>query len=724
MYLKTIQCVCVLVAAMCYSSAWADETTQATEQAKAGAEVAASQAPEANANADAGTDASATSTSSFSAMDTVIITATGFDTRQFEAPYATEVVGSKQLHERQYRTVPQALRDIPGVMIQETALGHGSPYIRGFTSFRNLFMIDGIRLNNSAFRPGPNQYWNTVDAQMIDSIEVVKGPSSVLFGSDAIGGTVNARTINPYAYGSEHGVAGRAAYRFSTAENSHAVRGEISGAYEDTFGVVAGGTYRNFADLQGGSDTGEQPGTGYAEWHNDIKLEYFVGDNARVIFASQMTRQNNVPRTHKTVDAVSFEGTTVGSDLKRELDQERQLTYIQFLATDIEGPVRELHASFSWHQQNEVRDRVRSNGNAEFQGFEVDTLGLFIHAKSETSIGDLVYGVDYYRDWVSSFSSRNAIQGPIADDATYDLLGIFVQNTIPVTSFFDLTVGGRITYAAVDAGKVDVNDVSRSIQESWWNFAGNARAAIYIDEQRHWNIFGGVSQGFRAPNLSDLTRDSDFGGGVEQPSPGLDPENYIMFETGVKTSYSNVAAQVSVFHYLIDDQIIRVPTGPGSLFNKVNAEDGFLQGIEAGGSWQALPELEIFGNATYMDGEVASFQSDGTAFDDYPSRLMPLTGQIGARYEPNNLPFWVEGIIRGAAEADRLSLRDISDTERIPPGGTPGYIVGSVRAAWELCESTTITVGVENITNEDYRIHGSGQNMPGINFVFGFETRF
>jgi len=86
---------------------------------------------------------------------------------------------------------------VPGVMVQKTGHGQGSPYIRGFTGFRTLLMIDGIRLNNAVFRDGPNQYWNTVDPFSIERLEVVKGPSSVLYGSDAIGGTVNVITRGP-----------------------------------------------------------------------------------------------------------------------------------------------------------------------------------------------------------------------------------------------------------------------------------------------------------------------------------------------------------------------------------------------------------------------------------------------------------------------------------------------------------------------------------------------
>ena len=91
-------------------------------------------------------------------------------------------------------SAPEALLESPGVMAQQTAHGQGSPFLRGFTGFRTLMLVDGIRLNNSTFRDGPNQYWSTVDALAVERLEVVKGPASVLYGSDAIGGTL---TMSP-----------------------------------------------------------------------------------------------------------------------------------------------------------------------------------------------------------------------------------------------------------------------------------------------------------------------------------------------------------------------------------------------------------------------------------------------------------------------------------------------------------------------------------------------
>src|SRR5687767_3004001 len=109
----------------------------------------------------------------------------------FDVPYATTVETSEDLRERRnVRNTPDALLRLPSTMVQKTGPGQSSPFLRGFTGYHDLFLIDGVRLNNSTFRAGPNQYWNTVDAYTIGRLEISRGPHSVLWGSDAVGGTV------------------------------------------------------------------------------------------------------------------------------------------------------------------------------------------------------------------------------------------------------------------------------------------------------------------------------------------------------------------------------------------------------------------------------------------------------------------------------------------------------------------------------------------------------
>ena len=122
------------------------------------------------------------------------VTGARHDQRIVDSPRQIVVLTADDIRRRNYRSTPDALADMMGVFVQETNDGGGSPIIRGLVGNQVLIMVDGIRLNNSSFRLGPNQYFNTIDLNQIERIEVVRGAGSVLYGSDALGGVVNIIT--------------------------------------------------------------------------------------------------------------------------------------------------------------------------------------------------------------------------------------------------------------------------------------------------------------------------------------------------------------------------------------------------------------------------------------------------------------------------------------------------------------------------------------------------
>ncbi len=661
----------------------------------------------------------------------ILVTPSRTNETKFNSPYTATSVDQNDQLENQYRTTPQVLRDIPGVMLQETSPGQGSPYIRGFTGFRNLFLIDGVRLNNSVFREGPNQYWNTVDAFSIQKFEVIKGPSSVLWGSDAIGGTVNALTINPYAYGEMDGWAGHSHLRLASAEESVMVRQDISVAIDDFTGLVFGASYKDIGEIIGGDTIGTQPHTGYDEYDVDFKAERFLDDDLRLVLAHQQAHLNNVPRTHATVYAKSFDGTTVGSDRKRELDQDRDLTYLQIHGENRGGDIDAFHANVSWHQQDEMRDRITGGGSRRFEGFEVGTFGLWAQAETQYEQGRWTYGFEYYHDQISSSSTNNPIQGPVGDDATYDLFGIYTENENRLTELDRIILGVRYNYAHADINRIadPTGPGIISIDDDWESVAGSTRLVHEIEKNR-LNLYGGVSQGFRAPNLSDLSRlDVARSGEIEVASPGLDPEYFTQFEVGLKAQDKDLSAELSYYYTDVKDMIVRTPTGvfigPDAEVIKRNAGDGHIQGVEFGSAWHCIQNFTLFGNVAWMEGEIDTYPTSAPVLQrEYIDRLQPLTGQLGLRWDHPDRKTWLEFVTVSADTADKLSTRDAGDTQRIPPGGTPSYTIFHVRGGWRLNDQTTLTLAVENLTNEDYRVHGSGTNSPGTNVIFGLDITY
>lgn len=669
--------------------------------------------------------------------DLLVITPTGSPTRPIDVPWSLEVVPTSAYADRNHRTLPSALADLPGVMVQKTSHGQASPYIRGFTGFQNLALIDGVRLNNSVFRSGPNQYWGTIDPFTVERLELVKGPASVRWGSDSLGGTLNVITRSPYAWAK--GVGGALEYRWADGENTHQGRLEISATNGSNTGVLFGISAKDFGDLRGGREVGLQPGTGYDEQDVDFKVEHFLDDGSRWTLLHQRVRQNDVPRTHKTIWGINWEGLSNGSDLNRSLDQERDLTYVQFQTYDAFGIFDTSTTSLSLHRQAEDRDRTKENGSRQLQGFEVNTLGMFQHFTAESGLGHWTMGGDLYLDRVSSFLDKGAnqtaaddIQGPVADDASYLTSGLFVEDQIPLSERMELTLGIRLAHARVAANEVrdPVTNTQISIKDDWTALLGSARMSYDLQGQSA-RLFGGISQGFRTPNLSDLTRfDSSRSNEFEIPAPGLDPEHSTSFELGIKHASKSTSAQAAVFYTDISDGIVRVPTGNinsegDAEITKSNVGDGHIFGIELSGSLSLADGFTVFGNATWMQGKQDTYPTSApVAVEENIDRLMPLTLMAGTRWEAPASSLWIEFLIRAAAKADRLNTRDKADDSRIPDGGTPAYVTAHISSGYKISKDLSLRVGLQNITNEDYRIHGSGLNQPGRNLFVGLRWSF
>lgn len=634
------------------------------------------------------------------------------------------------------RNFPEALRESPSVMIQKTGHGMGSPFLRGFTGFRTLALTDGIRLNNSVIRDGPNQYWATVDPAGVDRLEVLLGPASVLYGSDAIGGAVNVLTISPPE---EPGWTGRARYRASTAEAAQGGRVEVGGRPSERVGFIGGITYNTFGDLRGGRNVGRQRRTGYDERAADARLAWDYGADGLITLAHQSLRQDDVWRTHRTEYGIEWKGLKRGDDREHRFDQRRDLTYAR-----IEAAEGAHTLTIFRHAQSEDLRRVRADGRIDLQGFDVNAWGVSAQTRRPTGLGRWTAGADYQVDLVDSYARQYAadgalkkteIQGPVADDARYHLAGLYLQNRLPLSADerVEIVAGARYTYARAEANRVKdptTGDPFR-IDDDWNAVAGSVRCLARFGADGRSLVYSGVSQGFRAPNLSDVSRlDIARSNEIEVPTRDLDPEYYTSFEVGLRLDAEPVRLEAAVYHTAIDGMIVRAPTGrtlDGDLVEVVkrNAGDGYVRGVEGRLDVELAPDLTLWGQVIWMEGEVDAYPDSVTVKIREPvSRLMPTTFRAGLKWKGSEGRWWIEAVGEAAEKADRLSAADRRDTQRIPPGGTPAYAVGHLRAGARVTSDLRLTVALENLLDADYRIHGSGVNEPGRNLVVAAELEF
>ena len=626
-------------------------------------------------------------------LEETVVTASRLEENASGSPQLTEVITSEDFVEQGFRTVPEAFALTPGVSVQKTTHGQGSPFIRGFTGRQNLYLFDGIRLNNSTFRSGPVQYANTIDGFALDRLELVKSQGSVLYGSDALGGTVNALSVSS-GYRDETGFfqKGKAFYRYDTNSLSQVGRLQQTIGVGGKWGLTLGGTFKDFGDVR--SDFyGRMRGTGYQEQGVDAKLEFSLADNLQLTLASQNLNQDNISRWHSTLNNPGgFAGLAPGTFNARELDQERSLTYLKVEHEPLSGPIDRYTATLSYQTSQDSEFQDRSVTDIRRQNIDTQSYGLSLVAESELQGTQLVYGLDYYKDDIDSTGSRTGrdprASRPLADDSTYRSLGVFAQARRSWNDKFETTLGLRYTYAKAKLGKVFDGTEDISASDDYNAVVFNARALYHLDDT--WTLFGGINQGFRAPNVNDLSGNVTSRSGLTSlGNLDLDPERTITFELGTRASNDRFSLEASLFYTLVDDLIIGIPDSPdSSTIMTANGSDAYIVGLDAEASYKLTDSFTLSGFLTFQYGDTerdAFIGSDDTITEPV-SRLSPLRGSLALRYEPSDI-WWAEARIIAAARANRLSANDRTDTQRIPPGGTPSYFTVSLAAGWQATDN-------------------------------------
>lgn len=643
----------------------------------------------------------------------------------FENPRAIETVTSQELLERAPLDMGQALEQTVGVMIQRTGRGQSSPFVRGLTGQQVLILVDGVRMTNATFRAGPNQYFNLIDPNMVDHVEVIRGPGSVLYGSDAIGGVINVVTKQASRVGSPF-FTGGTVQRFSSADLGYTGRLSMEGSVGSA-GIFAGGGYGNYNDLDiggtpdapAGFDPGRQPATSWRYNSADLKLNYALTPWSELVFAVQ----------HYVAEDV-FRSDRFPANRQSIFDpQQRDLFYIRLNGIDpcSCGWFDAYQITASLHRFDEVRaDRdFRAGRNpllTSFRGFVDEQTGLSgSFVKDYGVVGALTTGWDWYHDDIDS--SRVDVDrsvnppdvqsraGEVPDDAYYSRYGVFANWDVWLTDRLLATSGVR--YQHITAGAtVTANNVTGKIDPEFDGFIGNVGLTYAVAP--HLNLVGSISEGFRAPNIDDLaTVNDNVFVGTQLPNPDLRPENSLTYEIGAKLDTPRLDSQVFVWWNDLNDFIERGAPNNQLLLERTNRE-AYLNGVELTGDYRLPDNWSLYGNYWYTYGK-------NVETGEPLSRIPPMQGILGLRRRWGGGSNWFDCYAWLVDEQDRLSPRDRSDVNRIPAGGTPGYATLNLRYGRMIDRRQRLSLNLENIFDEQYRVHGSGSDAPGINAIVTYE---
>ncbi len=611
------------------------------------------------------------------------------------------------------RSTPEALMGSQGVWMQKTNHGGGSPFIRGLTGNQVLVLIDGIRLNNTIFRYGPNQYLSTVDPYSISRMEVLRGFGATLYGSDAMGGVLNLLTPMP-EFSSERKKSVQAITKYLSADMEKTAHMDV-GFSTARLALSAGASLRSFGNVRAGSGVGLQSPSGYDESAGQVKAALRLNDQWLLTMMWHKVHQKNVP----AYDQVHQRGYA------RYLftPQDRQLTYLRSTLFSSHPLFRQIEITASFHESLEGRERQKSNSTvAIYEKDRVHTYGLQVQAHAGWSGShQLIYGLEAYRDVVNSSSKQvetasqqqTALRGLYPDGARSYNGALYLSY---IKNWSTLSLHSGLRYNLVH---IEIQDASFGDTDLSPSALASHCSMLYRFSDRINGVVN-ASSSFRAPNVNDLSTFGPFDYGIEVPAPSLRPEYGYTLETGVKTRFDRSSLALFLYHTWMRDMITRVEAMyRGSVFyqgervyQKANLQKAVLRGIEAEGEWQPARRWLVRGNINYCYGQNLS--------DDEPMRrIPPLNGRIALVHHINRQWSWTLESQSAAAQT-RLSSGDLSD-HRIPTGGTPGWHVVNCAATWRP-GAFALSTGIANLSDSAYRTHGSGIFMYGRCFWLGLQV--
>ncbi len=666
-------------------------------------------------------------------LDVRVISAARREQPAAESPRSVSVITDREIRRRNYRTVPEALNEMTGVLVQETNYGGGSPFIRGMVGNRILILIDGVRLNSSVFRLGPVQYLNTVDIEQVERIEVVRGPGSVLYGSDALGGVINVVTRSPAIDDREPPLRTRLRARFSSADRSGVGRLGFQG-HAGRFGFAGGASLKQFGDLRAGAGAGPQLHSGYNETDGDLKLAWEPRENHRIEAAVSKARLDDVSRP----DLLAL-----GSNLRYEwAPQQREMLALRYSARKAARGIESLQAAVVHQRQFERLFTVATAAPDVGTRAEdlVGSTGILVEMGSRLSERQrLTYGVDCYRERVSSRRLQADLptgvwawqRGNYPDGTRAGYSAAYLQHESEWGDRLQVILGIRYSRDTIDSRQSDprTGDIPlSSVVDDW-----TKSAAASLRLVGGLSLVGQASEGFRAPNVNDATIIGLTGARFEIPNANLQPEYVVNYETGVRWVHRGLAAQVAAFRSSYSNLIdraeavwlglewldvnqngIREKTEPG-IYQRANIGRALVRGIEFETEAELNRHWSLRANLSWIEGH------DRVA--DAPlSRIPPVMGVAAVRWTPR-AGVWGEAYTVSAGRQDRLSPGDKTD-HRISATGTPGFATWNLRGGVRLPAGGRLTLGLENLADKRYRWHGSGIDAAGRNVVAGVEWIF
>ena len=647
-------------------------------------------------------------------LDEILVTATRRTVSSAEISSGLTLVDGASVREQ--KLVTDALGVEIGVYLQQTTPGQGAPIIRGLKGSSILHLVDGMRLNNAIFRSAPTQYLALVPTGAVERIEVLRGTPASLYGSDAVGGVVQLVTRVPRFQTAEAGYRGEVYAAYDTAELGRMLSGTID-AGNKRIATSFSADVLETGDRRTGSGDRIGP-SGYESRAVRWALAGRPDDDRSWLFDVHYLEQPETPRVDELVPGF---GQTEPSSSEFFFKPNRRVFVHGRYGHEDGAFGLDWNVDLAWQRIDDDRtSRDFEATDRRYESNRSDLYGLVVSASRVTDAGSWVAGVEGYLDGVSSRRSEESlVDGQLTaltprfpDGSEIERFAVFGNTERWVSERNILSGGLRVSHENVSlpatpvsvAASVDVTDTSGDV--GWIFNAGE-----------NWQILANAGFGFRAPNVFDLgTLGNRPGNRFNIPNPELDSERVVQFDAGVR--YSGDRARFELMVYTLDysDRITSVLTGDVTpegrdIVQSVNAADSTIRGFEGGAGFDISDTISLDAVLNYTWSEQ---RVPGSATEP-GDRIPPLSGRLNVGYDAGG-DIRLDAWLRFAGEQDRLSARDVRDI-RIDPNGTGGWGILGARGIWDVRGGWQFTLGIDNVLDKRYRVHGSGLDAPGRNVM-------
>jgi hemoglobin/transferrin/lactoferrin receptor protein len=683
------------------------------------------------------------------------VTATGTERDVFEIATPVTVIRQEQIDRKAPQNAADLLREQPGVDVNGVGPNQARPVIRGQRGHRVLFLENGLRMNNARRQTDFGEITGLVDMKSVGTIEVVRGPASVLYGSDAIGGVLNLVSREPrFAPGSSFN--GFADVHYAGAGRMGSGSAGLN-ARVGRFTLQSGATIRKSDDYTAPAGRFGNVRLSNSTRVNDTSLEdrtiwgsiaFKANDRDRFVLRFNSYRADETGFGY--VDAADYgatEPTSIRILYPRQSFDRLTLSYMG-------APLQQAWGDSTHIQVYRQANKRQLANNIEINigpvaprfpdsGVHADTLNdtdlttTGVRADAVKALGRngrhiVTYGFEGYRDRSlnTDFSTTTTtIRTPYGDqvvastdgianapNATNTSYGVFLQDEISLTSRLRITPGVRYHTVSTEAEATpgwNVNGLSFKDRNVVGAITATYQVATYL------NVLASFGSAFRAPNIIErlFNGPTPEGEGYQLLNSSLTSETSRNWDLGLKYRRNDAFMEVVGFRNDIQDGVIQAYLSPGEIaalpqatqdaikasgarfvVQQRNTDRLRYEGVELAVGYHAPAGLTVGGNFTYIDGVRVDSINPPTG-DSYRSKVFAY-----ARWEPTASRFWAEYHVRhnGATDAN------LAPNSPVPALGTvlPAFTLHGVGAGATLFETMgmnhTVTLWVENLTNKLY----------------------